>query len=161
MTRARIIAPLIAILALSACSAVDLVGPALGAGSLLLGARQSSAPAEPFTKDKLEAAEKRGTELGLSLELAAKNGMIAPSADADTQRPNFCEMVVKNVAYVTDAGGTASALTCGIEAELDQAGYAFEHHDKPLYDSSLGKADSLMDQLAAMIRTANQGAPRQ
>lgn len=158
MKKCLFIAPL---LALTGCGAGEIATTGAGVAGLFLGTRPVvAAPAVALNRELLVSAEKRGKDLGNALTMAARRGIISATQDQDTARPNFCEMVIKEVAVVTDPGGIASALTCRMDHHLDQAGWAFEHGDKAVFETSLGKAHTYMDQLSAIISSADQGVPQ-
>lgn len=151
-----LVAPL---MALSACTATDAIGPAAGVAGLFLGGQRAAAAVQ-LNKRELDSANKRAKDAYVAVKMASRRGAIPPTQDQDTARPNFCAMVIADLAVVTDAGGTASALICRIDHHLDRAQTAFENGLGPLYAENLAKADSLTDQLTDIIRKADEGAPQ-
>lgn len=148
-------------LALTGCNTVrDIAGPAIGAGLALLGQR-ASAPAGSVALDasKLTAANHLAQSVYDSLSLAGLSGRIAPSTDADTARANFCDLVVAELAVVTDEGGRASSLSCLIDHHLDRAKAALDARDAPTYAEHLAKADTYTNQLRAMVSASTTREP--
>ena len=149
MRKTILLAPLAA-LSLSACSLTDYIGPVLSAGSLLIAARPAPAAAS-LDASKVVSAAHLAESVFDSFAMAGLDGRIARSTDADVGRPNFCEMVVAELATVTDEGGRASKLSCLIEHHIDRARAALDARDAVAYADNLAKADTYTNQLRAMI----------
>jgi hypothetical protein len=109
---------------------------------------------------ELDAANKRADEANYAAKMASRRGVIPPTQDQDTARPNFCEMVVTNLAIITDMAGKASELICRMDHHLDLAEHALKNHLASSYAENLAKADSYTSELTALIRKADEGAPQ-
>ncbi|MEA3044586.1 MAG: hypothetical protein QOH47_2424 [Sphingomonadales bacterium] len=150
----RILAALVA-LSLSGCATLRDVGvPALSVAGLLFGQRAAPTAVAPLDQSKLAAANNLAASAADSLTMAFTSGQIARSQDQDTARPNFCPMVIANLAVITDEGGRALALGCKIEHHLDRAEAAFEARDAVAYADNLAKADTYTGQLTAMVNAS-------
>jgi hypothetical protein len=149
------LAPLLA----TACTGAEVATTGASVAGLFLGARPvASTPA--LNQRELDSANKRAKDAYVSVRMASRRGAIPPTQNQDTARPNFCAMVVADLAVVSDAGGMASALICRIDHHLDRAQAALENGLAPAYAENLAKADNLTDQLTEIIRKADEGAPQ-
>src|SRR5687767_12790252 len=113
MKRLLFLAPLLA----TACTGAEVATTGASVAGLFLGARPvASTPA--LNQRELQGANKRAKDAYVAVRMASRRGAIPPTQDQDTARPNFCEMVIADLAVVSDAGGTASALICRIDHHL-------------------------------------------
>lgn len=154
----RILAALSLTLALPGCSLTDVIGPVLSAGSLLVAARPAPG-AVALDASKLTAANHLAESVYDSLAMAGLSGRIAVSTDQDVARPNFCELVVAELAEVTDEGGRASKLTCLIDHHLDRAKAGLDARDPVAYAEHLAKADTYTNQLRAIVSASVTRTP--
>lgn len=151
-------------LALSGCATLrDYGGPIAGVASLLLGQVRQTAETIALDQTKLSAANRLAQSVAVNLTGAFQSRAMAASEDDDTARPrpNFCAMVIADLAAITDEGGRALALGCRIEHHLDRADAAFDARDPVAYADNLAKADAYTNQLAEMVRVANARAASQ
>lgn len=148
MNKLVLLAPLAALL-LAGCDygAITSAGSAaVGIGSILL--HKNGPAAQAVDPQLLKSDIKRAHEAIDSFTAAANDGHIARSSDPDTARPNFCKLVMDDLAILdmSNAGSKGSALTCQIE-------YYAEHPEA----GGLAKLETYTDQLVALVKAANEG----
>lgn len=150
---------LVLVLALAGCGAGKIATTGASVAGLFLSARpQVAAAAGASTIDErlLIGANSLAETTFLAGQMAFQTGALAASEDADTARPNFCDLVVAepSLAIITDEGGTALALRCRIEHHLDMAEFAKKSNNPVAYGENLAKAGAFNAQLTRMISNA-------
>lgn len=133
----------------------DFAGPAIGVVGAILGARTATqASVIALDAAKLNTANRFARSVFNNVTLAGRANQIAPSNDDDTARANFCELVVADLATVTDEGGRTMRLICLVQHHLNRAEAALEARDPVAYAEHLAKADTFTDQLQAIVTTS-------
>lgn len=89
---------------------------------------------------------------------AFRSGVIAVSSDADVDRDNFCEMVLKDVAQVSDRGGLLSAAECRAKDQVDKMFDALERGDAAAFALAKGKAGGHIAEMETIIAAAEKEA---
>lgn len=146
----------LAALSLSGCGAREILtgiatvgGVAVGAGA---GAAQT-APAVPMDQDKLQIRVRLATAEADRMTEAFESGRLPSSTSPDTAHPQFCPMVIADLAQIgaMDDGGQALANGCRVKYHLGKAKSAYEDGNAAVYADQLGKADGFLAQLTATL----------
>lgn len=144
------------LLALTACTAGEVASTGASVAGLFLGARPVAvASATTIDERLLIGANALAETTFLASTMAFQTGALPRSTDPDTARENFCELVMAELAMLTDNdGSTALALRCRIEHHLDMAGLARKSNDAVAYAENLAKAGAYNAQLTRLVSNA-------
>lgn len=152
MKRYLFLAPM---LALAGCGAGEIASTGAGVAGLFLGARPAAtAPAVvPISEERLSDKVKLATAEGNRLADYFETGRIPTSTSPDTAHPNFCPMVIADMAVIAplDDGGAALALKCRILYHREKAKTAFEDRNAAAYDDQLDKMDGAIGKLTLIL----------
>lgn len=139
--------------------AVAVAGPLLSRSAT----RPADGQAGDMTKDSLDTIKSLYLSTVKRGAAAFRSGAITPSADADVQRDNFCQLVLaeptgNGLAVISDRGGMISAIECRAKAEVDNLINAYERGDAVAYAAAKGKAAGFIKQMDDIISTAEKEA---
>lgn len=146
MKRLLIIA---AALCLPSCAAL---GPLAG---MMMGSPAQVANTTTLDEKAAIAIESAYTAAATAGKVAFKAGLIAPSTDADVQRPAFCKLVLAELATVTDTGGRIAALDCRAYEAVQKTRRAYDAGNSSSYSAAGSEAVTLLRELVNLIKGAS------
>jgi hypothetical protein len=93
-----------------------------------------------MTKEEYKEVNEAYTNAAnLAANLFRRN-IIPPSSDPDVQRTDICELVVNDLARISDTGGEVVRSGCIANHALDAMKFAFEHGDATTFATEKVKA---------------------
>jgi hypothetical protein len=114
---------------------------------------QQQAAVVPMDQDKLQTRVRLATAEADRMTEYFNSGRLPTSTSPDTAHPQFCPMVVAELAQIgpADDGGAALALGCQIQYHLGKAKSAYEDRNGLVYNDQIVKADGLIAQLTSIL----------
>ena len=143
----------LALLPLTACTGAEVATTGASVAGLFLAGRPAPTAPVPITEERLSDKVKLATAEGSRLADYFETGRLPRSTSPDTAHPNFCPMVIADLAQIAllDDGGNALALRCRIIYHREKAKSAFEDRNAAAYDDQLDKMDGAIGRLTAIL----------
>jgi len=141
-------------LLLGGCGAREIMmGVATLGGAVAGSTAQQQAQPVVITEERLSDKVRLATSEGNRLADYFETGRLPASTSPDTAHPNFCPMVIANLAQIAllDDGGNALSLRCQITYHREKAKSAFEDRNAAAYDDHLDKMDGAINRLTQIL----------